>query len=213
MKMIIDELLPLTKKTGSDWTPFFLRHNIEKDVQPLYDAYSKEIANVISAYIILAYFQTSPWVRNHKDRIENKLEIITSLTKIKTALPEPYLSLVHNTNVVANVVIDWALRFQQDWRFITIETNRFYHAHMIRMCINLNEDVQRNINIGKAMEEGRQKMEEADRLQSLVDRDFASLNTALVEEQRSKLSEIPTNQLSWEQDLMLRKENEARTAE
>lgn len=209
MKMIIDELLPLTKKTAADWTPFFIRHNIEKDVQPLYDAYPKQTANVITAYIILAYFQTSPWVRNHKDRLENKLEILTTLTKIKTELSEPYLSLVQNTNVVANVVIDWALRFQQDWRIITIESYRGYHAHMLRMCVNLTEDVQRNINIGKGMEEATQKMKEADEMQKEVDSAFAALNTALVQEQRSKLSEIPSNQLTWEQHLTVRKEDAA----
>jgi hypothetical protein len=213
MKIIIDELMPLIKKTATDWTPFFIRHNIEKDVFPLYEKYDKKTANIITAYIILAYFQDSRWLRNHKDRWENKVEIMSSLLHTKESIDEPFYSVLNNSNVVANLVIDWALQIQQDWRIPLIETYRNFQAHTRLMAVSLTEDIARCMNISKAMEEGKIKREEADVLQKQFDKDFELLNTALLQENRSKLSEIPTNQLTWEQHLIIKKENEEKPEE
>jgi hypothetical protein len=207
MKVIFDDLIPLLKKLNADWEPFLLKHNIQKDVAPLYEVYPRDQANTIVAYILLAYFQTSPWLRVNKDRLENKIEILSTLLKKKTSIEEPYKSLLDNNNIIANEVITWALQFQQDWRISQMETYRSYHAQMRLLYTKPSTtDLDFNIKLSKNMEEGRKAREEADKLQAEFDKEFTKLDSALLQEGRSKLSEIPSNMLTWEQYIALRNE-------
>lgn len=214
MKLIIDELLPLTKKTEANWRPYLIRHNIEKDTSVLYDNYPQDTANIIVAYILLAYFQKSPWLRMHKDRLENKIEIMTSLLNIKWPVPEPYFSVLENNNPYANEVIEWAIRFQQDWRIQLAETYRTYQSQMRLMGGRIDmDDIQKTINVGKAMDEGRKRREEADAMQIEFDKEYATLNSALHQEGRSSVSDLPSNQITWEQWIAIKNEKKEKPSE
>jgi hypothetical protein len=203
-KNILNDLMPLIKKPECDWSDFYFRHNIHKYVEPLYKGYDQKTANIVFAYIALAYFEGSSWLRPEKDRLENKLEIIHSLVDVEDPLPVLYANIVDNRDLVANEVINWALQFQHDWRIGMIETYRNFQSMMMSFGMSLSDDITQNINIGKALEEGQKRREMADNLQADYDKDHQLLNNALKEEKRVKLSEIPSNQLSLEQYIQLR---------
>jgi hypothetical protein len=204
---IIDDLLLLIKTMSADWTPFRERHNIAKDTQILYDNYSPRMANELLAYIILAYFQKSPWMRANKDRLENKMEIMSTLVRKTWRHEAPYLEVIENREEITNQVIIWALHFQQDWRFPQIEAYKSYQAIMrLRGTRTDFEDNKSLVELGKVLDEGKERRIMADAMEAEMDRDYAKINNALEQEGLPKLSDIPSNLLTWEQWIMLKKQ-------
>lgn len=159
-------------------------------------------ANLIVAFIIMAYDPDSGWIDIRKDRYENKCTILKSLN---CDISDPiFQSILQNENEKVNNVILTYLIDLTDWRWHTIYTLLDYHSNIIRFVNQktatekstdvLNKEMEKQTLVeeydvdviakvskqkGELLEQAIQKRKKADELLSEIKKDFVSSDVAV----------------------------------
>lgn len=122
-------------------------HNIFSPIFSLSHPLSTK--NKIVAFIIFAYDNTSTWLDIKKDRIQNKIKILSSLDADYTS--QLFDEIIKNENETVNNVITEYLIDQTDWRWHSIMTSFELHANLMRF---INQPIQTTKSIDKANKDG-----------------------------------------------------------
>jgi hypothetical protein len=215
MSKMFDVVLKLKRDMKADWQDTLDRNGVLDDFMPIYkQKWSTETTNRIIAFIVFAYDNESGWIQIHKDRQENKEDILLKLGfKLSDKVAK---SVLTGSNKAVEGVVEWFIKFQMDWRWKSILACHQYHSDMTDYANQryqpeapeesildddeeeekkpafkmLGEDkiVGMNIAKGKVLDEAIKRRREGDALMSEIKKEFVALDTVLEKEGKTRIT-------------------------
>lgn len=190
---ILDLIYVLIRDIESDWQPALDEINIWLDVQDLY-FYSKikepHHANIILAYIVLAYDGNSKWLEPHKDRHDNQIKILTRLAGMSAMQNPFYNDLVFGFDKMILQMINWYVDYQKDWRWKDIVAADTYHSTALQMSMAGSIDPAIMKAIGQTRQLARADKKIAEQMRNEIRTEFLNLDTILEKEGKPKATEV-----------------------
>jgi hypothetical protein len=188
----------------SNWSIWQKEMNIFTDIQELYSEISIHDANAIFTFIVMAYHNESKWIDIHKDRLENKKKIMTTILGEWALGEELFADVIYGRYPVANTITNWLLDYLKDWRWTAIEalnTLQALSAESVRNSANVDDLLAKS----KALSAGIKGRQESERLLSQIQEEFITTDHALEMEGQVKLSDRISGNTSWEEFIASKK--------
>lgn len=190
---VLDLIYELIKDIESDWTDSLKQINIWDDVRDIY-YYNKVSdpmeANIILAFIVLAYDGNSTFLEVHKDRHDNKVKILRNLAGMNAMQNDLYNDVVFGFDKFMNTMINWYIDYQKDWRWKDIVAANEYHSTAMQMSMSGNTDPVVMHAIGKTRQLARSDKKIAEQMQNELRTEFLNLDTILEKEGKPKVTEV-----------------------
>lgn len=205
---IVERILDLKNDTSRIWEKDLDEMGIWPYVSVLYGKGRWDsTANVMVAFIILAYSNKSNWVETHKDRVKNKREILHKLG-VEDTSREHWQDLIYGRPPFDDI-IKWFINWQQDWRWQTISAALDYYSNMMQFAQSktpttkesLSQGIpvtitathadiaQANQRKGDLIEKATAVREKADQMLTQIRREYMQLDTICEQEGRIKATD------------------------
>jgi hypothetical protein len=208
---ILDLVKELHTNLESNWRLRFEELNIWERVHDLYFEYDKElkkmkprfggqmrISNTIFSYIVFAYHNSSKWLDLHKDRNDNKNEIMASLAGISYQTEDAYCKAIIGIDEPFNSIIEWVIDMQMDRRWKQIMADFEYHSNAQNIS-KFARGAKDMTDAGRMLSLAEVRLESATKLLEILRNENVKLDSALTKENRNKLTErTNSNFMSWE---------------
>lgn len=200
MDKLLTTIHSLKQDLEADWRNSLDNIGVWTSVQILYKEFTNWHANVILTFVVLAYHKDSGWINLHKDRQDNKEQIMQDIGGIGALLEEELEQACAGSCDTTMCVVRWLMDYQKDWRWLTIETCFAFHSRIMHAAGG--EDDRKR---GQAITEAIDKRREGEKLLKEVQQEFLSVDTILEAEGLPKLTEENSGPGSWEDYLRKRK--------
>jgi hypothetical protein len=211
-RRILDKILTLKRHPEDNWSEELDKVNIWHMVQPLYkEIEDRRTANIILAFIVLAYDASSDYLQITKDRLMDKRSIMMRLAGESCFDKEIFLQAVlGDDGGPIDSTIEWYIDQQKDWRWQTIVTGIEFHSRA--QALSKGADSLKDMHsAGSTLNVAEERREKADRYLDNIRTEFADLDTALEKEDRVKVSERLSNDPTvWEMFIKRRNHKVAR---
>lgn len=200
----MDKVLKLISKLkGSlqdNWEDNLRRINIYEDVNDVYSVHDNYHANCILTFIVFSYHNSSDWLELHKDRLENKTKIMSSIVGDWAMTDEVFKAVVEGKDKAANNVINWLMDYQKDWRWQQVELDFSYHAQIRELAksIDENADPKDALAKGKCIEEALKRRRQGEALLKEMQQDYMVIDTIAKQEGRPQPTKDVKGFTSWE---------------
>ena len=136
------------KDLDKDWSEEFILYDLIKIFQPVYNGPERLLdKNKIVCYIIHAYNPDSLWLDLKKDRIQNKIKILSNLDADHKS--DLYAGIINNNNNLVNISVFNFLEELKDWRWRSIFDLLEYAARMSRFASMETEEEKKYEKTGK----------------------------------------------------------------
>lgn len=131
MKKTIEAAKLISKSLDNDCMEILEERNLHNIFQAIYNLHiSIEDKNRIICFIIYSYDPDSLWLDLNKDRIENKIKILTSLGVNVDSIE--YQTILYNKNEIVEMCVFNYLEELKDWRWQSIYNLLDYSSKMQR---------------------------------------------------------------------------------
>lgn len=205
---IVEKILALKEDTTYSWEKELDAMGIWPYVKSLYyTGRWDSSANIMVAFIVLAYSNKSNWIDTHKDRSKNKREILQRLG-VENVDHEHWQKLMQS-NEPFDSIIKWFIGWQRDWRWESIMTHLDYYSNMMEFAQSktptTKESVSQGIPVsvkathadiavanqrkGDLIEKATEIREKADMLLTQIRREYMQLDTICEQEGRIKVTD------------------------
>lgn len=225
MSKILHLVLANKGRMNESWIDQFDGIGIASEVSFIYQqGWTVEFANRVFAFIILSYDNKSGWIEMHKNRLDNKRNIMKKLGG--NVSEKEVSSVVEGRSLAANRLRIWFMKYQRDWRWDTIMTCFDYHAEMMEFggarTMEELEDVEYiedeengireektyrevpvdklakgNLDKGKNIAEGIAMRQKGEALWEEIKKEYVQLDSALEKEGFKRITE-QVDIFSWE---------------
>lgn len=204
---ILQKILILKRDLNADWTEDLERLNIWDDVSPLYIEFNdRRQANILTAFIWLAYDASSEQIEPHKDRLQNKKLILMKLAGKDCFSKEIYLDTVLGGNMIIDNVIEFCINNQKDWRWTSAISSLEFASKARAKSFTADKES------GDMLEMADKRQEKANKLLDELRQEFVDLDAVLEAEGKPKITDRVEDQkdfMSWELFIKQRKFKDA----
>lgn len=188
---ILNKITHLIKNNlESDWEEDLVNLNIWDEVCDLYYKFDQDgrKANIIFAYIVLAYSKHSGRIDMHMNRMENKRKILMSLAGPSAMADDDYCKAAVGHLSPYTEIIEFYVNYQKDRRFQEIVASYDYHAKATAMMNNAT-DTKEMETAGRVFKIACEMRQNADAMIKVIESENVVLDSALAAEERTKLSD------------------------
>lgn len=200
MDKLLTTIQSLKQDLEADWRNTLDNIGLWPSVQILYKDFTNWHANVILTFIVLAYHRESGWINLHKDRQENKDQIMLDIGGIGALQDEELEKACRGSCDTTMCVVRWLMDYQKDWRWLTIEQCFAFHSEI--MHAPRSDDHKKR---GQAISEAIDKRREGDKLLKEIQQEFIAVDSILEAEGLPKITDEGSGPGSWEEFLRRRK--------
>lgn len=186
------------ERLEEDWRPELKKINIYENVAPIYLRFpgKQTKANIILAYIVLAYSQGSTWLNLHRDRNDNKHDIMSSIAGILYKDDLDYIQAIVGQMDPYNAVIEWLLNYQTDHRWKSVVSGLEFHSKAQVMARSA-EDGKTMIEMEKLLTSADERLETTLDLIQKINSENVTLDSALKKEGRAPMSDRGTETINF----------------
>lgn len=191
------------RRLEADWQKDLEDLNIYDDIEHIYKAKGIDgdarIGNIVLAFTILAYDNSSRFLEPHKNRRENKEKILVTLAGVGALAIKLYQDIIDNKHEGAFNLAEWYVKYQKDWRWTDAIAAIEYHSMGTNMSNKGAIDADEAYKLGKVLDSATQQRRKADLLIDELRTEFLNLDTVLEKEGRAKVTDLAAvNFMSYE---------------
>lgn len=201
MDKVLKTILKVKKDLGGDWREDLENIDIYEYVSPLYETYDNYEANILLCFIVLSCHQESGFLDLKKDRIEDKLRIMTSIAGPSAlTIPSFHSAVYERASGPIAQVMDWLFEYQVDWRLSIRDSLATYSSIAFSAAKKITEDNDSKTikERGEVLKIAMANRKEALALDKEIQDDYAIMNTiASLEGRKSPVEKLKPGG-SWE---------------
>jgi hypothetical protein len=150
MQHAIDLVKKIREDLSKDWKEELVDYDMPSTFLNLYSLENYKIANTIICFIVYAYSPESLWLDLRKDRLENKIKILSNMNA-ETG-NKIFQDLVNNKHEKSNMAIFDFLEGLKNWKWRAIFDLLDYSSKMFRFATQETESGKSSDKMNKAGE-------------------------------------------------------------
>lgn len=152
MQKAIDLIKKISKDLSKDFKEELWEYHMPETFTNIYSLTHNENANIIICFIVYAYHPDSLWLELHKDRVENKTNILKSLG---ADMNDPlFEEVINNKHEIINMAIFDFLESLKSWKWRAIFDLLDYSSRMSRFA---SQETELERTFDKMSKEGEVK--------------------------------------------------------
>lgn len=192
---ILERIILLKRDLTADWTADLESINIWDEVSDLYDSLdNRKQANIIVAFIWLAYDASSEQLEPHKDRLQNKRKILSKLAGDNCFAKEVYLDAVLGGNPIIDSVIEFCINNQRTWKWTAAISNLEFASKVTAKSYAADKEA------GDLLDLADKRRDKANKLLEELREEYVDIDRVLINEEKTPITdriESTDDFMSW----------------